>query len=101
VQKKQHGNKDMMTDEEKHEMMKARETIALGEIAIVKNTNKYRGSNDEYYLVYLDGLFAKADGEPAPYMFTVADLSQARTRAAKNIEDVRPMKERKWWQLWK
>ena len=56
----------MMTDEAKHELMKARETIALGEIAIVKNTNKYRGANDEYYLVYLDGLFAKRDGEPAP-----------------------------------
>jgi len=91
----------MMTDEAKHELMKARETIALGEIAIVKNTNKYRGSNDEYYLVYLDGLFAKRDGEPTPYMFTVSDLSNARTRAAKNVEDVRPMKERKWWQLWK
>ena len=94
------NKKEPLSDELKRKIMKERETIAAGEIAIVENTDAHKSANDEYYLVYLDGLFAKANGDPAPYMFTVADLSHARTRAAKNVSDLRPMKTTKWWKFW-
>tara|TARA_Y100001938_G_scaffold18265_2_gene22596 strand:+ start:1187 stop:1477 length:291 start_codon:yes stop_codon:yes gene_type:complete len=94
------NEKELLSDVLKLKIMKERETIALGEIALVENTEAHNSANDEYYLVYLDGLFAKANGDPAPYMFTVADLSYARTRAAKNVSDLRPMKTTKWWKFW-
>jgi len=86
--------------DEKYKQLKAKTEIELGELAIINNSQKRGRANSEYYLVHLDGWFNTKEGKPSAYMFTESEVLEAHGRAAKNTEDIIPMKPRKWWNFW-
>jgi hypothetical protein len=46
----------------------------------------------------LEGFYKTKDGKPTPYLFTTAQLVEARERAVKNKEDCHKLS--KWWRFW-
>jgi hypothetical protein len=56
----------------------------IGDIQTVANTSRRFGSAQEYHFVRLQG----PNGTELPYLFTLAELIRATTRAQANPEDL-------------
>jgi len=54
----------------------------VGNLVKVKNQNKKKSANNEYYAVVL-----KNSTNYAPYLFTEVEIAVAHERGRKNIED--------------
>jgi len=78
--------------------MKTKLKLKLGRILEVDNKRKHKAANSKYSLVYLEGFYKTKDGKPTPYLFTTAQLVEARDRAQKNKEDCGALS--KWWKFW-
>ena len=74
--------------------MKTGKQIRPGRLVVVVNKNKHMMANTSYIHTYLKG----KSGPPIPYMFTEAQIREARDRAIKNSEDCLPLA--KWWRIW-
>ena len=72
--------------------------LKLGRLHEVDNKDKHWAANISYTLVYLKGFYKDRDGNPAPYLFTTAELRKARDRALKNAEDCQELS--RWWRFW-
>lgn len=60
----------------------------LGQTKSVTNKNRKFGAADEYIAAYLQN----GDYEPIPYLFTQAQLNDAKKRAQENKEDMPDIK---------
>ena len=78
--------------------MKKKTRIKLGRILEVENKRKHKAANSTYSLVYLEGFYKTKDGKPTPYLFTTAQLVEARQRAIINKEDCHKLS--KWCRFW-